>query len=241
MNEQNLEKGKLFLIPNVLSESEISNVIPAYNLEIINSIFYYIVENVRTARRFLSKCKIATKIDDLHFSILDQHTNAIEYNQFIQPALQGKHLGIISEAGCPAIADPGAEIVKLAHLNNIDVVPLVGPTSIILALMASGFNGQSFSFNGYLPVKPEERANRIRKDEQRSRNEHQTQIYIETPYRNNHLIEAFISVLNPETKLCIAVNLNSDLEFIKTKPIKQWKGVVPDLNKKPAIFLFYAS
>ena len=235
-----MAKGKLFLIPNTIGDTEIEKVIPAYNLELMNTIFCYIVENVRTARRFLSKCKIANKIDDLQFFILNEHTNPIEYKQFILPALKGMHLGIISEAGCPAIADPGAEIVKLAHLNEIEVVPLVGPTSIILALMASGFNGQRFSFNGYLPVKPDERATRIRKDEQRSRQEQQTQIYIETPYRNNPLIESFLANLHPETRLCIAVNLSSSLEFIKTRTINQWKGKIPDLNKQPAIFLFHA-
>jgi 16S rRNA (cytidine1402-2'-O)-methyltransferase len=235
------EKGKLFLIPSTLGDSEISSVIPVFNLEIINSIYYYIVENVRTARRFLSKSKINTRIDDLHFSVLNQHTGIEEFSLYLQPALQGNHIGIISEAGCPAVADPGAEIVKIAHQQNIDVVPLVGPSSIILSLMASGLNGQSFSFNGYLPVKPDDRANRIRKDEQRSRIENQTQIYIETPYRNQHLFEAFLSLLNAETKLCIAVDLNSGSEYIKTKSVRQWKGIQPDLNKRPAIFLFHAS
>jgi 16S rRNA (cytidine1402-2'-O)-methyltransferase len=233
-------KGKLYLIPNTLGDSPINNVIPAYNSEIINSIQYYIVENVRTARRFLSKCKITTKIDDLHFDVLNQHTTPEEYGQFLKPVLEGNHVGIISEAGCPAVADPGSEIVKKAHELEIEVIPLVGPSSIILALMASGFNGQSFSFNGYLPIKPEELATKIKKDEQRSRNEHQTQIYIETPYRNMHLINTLLLTLNPETRLCIAADITFETEFIKTKTIKQWKNKIPELNKRPSIFLFLA-
>jgi 16S rRNA (cytidine1402-2'-O)-methyltransferase len=233
-------KGKLYLIPNTLGDSPVNQVIPVYNSELINSIKFYIVENVRTARRFLSKCKIASKIGDLQFFVLNQHTTVEEYSQFLKPAIEGNHLGIISEAGCPAVADPGSEIVRMAHEREIEVVPLVGPTSIILALMASGFNGQSFSFNGYLPIKSEERINKIKKDELRSRVEHQTQIYIETPYRNMHLFNSFISALNPETKLCLAVDITLESEFIKAKSIKQWKNHKIDINKRPTIFLFLA-
>jgi 16S rRNA (cytidine1402-2'-O)-methyltransferase len=233
-------KGKLFLIPNTLGDSPIGNVIPAFNSEIINSIQFYIVEDVRTARRFLAKCKIKTKIDELQFFILNQHTKPQEFSQFLKPIHDGNHIGIISEAGCPAVADPGSEIVKMAHDNDIEVVPLVGPSSIILALMASGFNGQSFSFNGYLPIKQDERVAKLKKDEIRSRNENQTQIYIETPYRNSHLFDSLIEALNHGIKLCIAADISLETEFIKTKLIKQWKLQKPDLNKRPAIFLFHA-
>jgi 16S rRNA (cytidine1402-2'-O)-methyltransferase len=233
-------KGKLFLIPNTLGDSPVGNVIPVYNLELINSIHSYIVEDVRNARRFLSKCKIATKIDDLQFFVLNQHTSPQEYGQFLKPLHEGQHIGIISEAGCPAIADPGSEIVRLAHDNDIEVVPLVGPSSIVLALMASGFNGQSFSFNGYLPIKQDERVAKLKKDELRSRNEDQTQIYIETPYRNMHLFDSFLEALNPGTRLCIAADLSLESEFIKTMTIKQWKTRRPGLNKRPSIFLFHS-
>lgn len=238
--EQSISKGKLYLIPNTLGDSAVETVIPAYNLQIINEINHYIVENIRTARRFLSKCGIRTKIDDLVFFVLDQHTKVEEYGRFLTPLHEGKPLGIISEAGCPAVADPGSEIVKMAHEMNIEVIPLVGPNSVILALMASGFNGQSFSFNGYLPVKPDERIARLKKDEQRSRNENQTQIYIETPYRNMQLLESFISSLHPETKICIAADLTLETREIKTRKIKEWKNQRPALHKRPVIFLLHA-
>jgi 16S rRNA (cytidine1402-2'-O)-methyltransferase len=233
-------KGKLFLIPNTLGESPVNNVIPAYNCEIINSIHFYIVENVRTARRFLSKSKINTKIDDLQFFVLNQHTTPEEFVQYLKPLYDGHHVGVISEAGCPVVADPGSEIVKIAHQNDIEVVPLVGPSSIFLALMASGFNGQNFSFNGYLPINQSDRNVKIKKDEQRSKSEHQTQIYIETPYRNNHLLDSLLTTLNGETKLCLAADITLETEFIKTKSVNQWKKQKPDLNKRPAIFLFLA-
>jgi 16S rRNA (cytidine1402-2'-O)-methyltransferase len=233
-------KGKLYLIPNTLGESPVNNVIPAYNLELINSINVYIVENVRTARRFLSKSNIRNKIDDLKFFVLNQHTTPEEFVQYLKPLFDGEHIGIISEAGCPAVADPGSEIVKIAHQNDIEVVPLVGPSSIFLALMASGFNGQSFSFNGYLPINQADRNVKIKKDEHRSKSENQTQIYIETPYRNNHLLDSLLSTLSNETKLCIATDITIDTEYIKTKAVKVWRKQKPDLNKRPTIFLFLA-
>jgi len=233
-------RGKLYLIPNTLGDSPVENVIPAYNLEIINSIRFYIVENVRTARRFLSKCKIQNKIDDLQFFVLDQHTNPAEYSQYLKPVVEGNHIGIISEAGCPAVADPGSEIVRMAHEADIEVIPLVGPSSILLALMGSGFNGQSFSFNGYLPIKQDERSAKLKRDESRSRIENQTQIYIETPYRNMHLFDSIMDSLNPNTRLCIAADLSLENEFIKTRTIKQWKTSRPELHKRPTIFLAHA-
>jgi 16S rRNA (cytidine1402-2'-O)-methyltransferase len=233
-------KGKLYLIPNTLGDSPVNQVIPAYNSELINSIHFYIVENVRTARRFLSKSGITTKIDDLQFFILNQHTSPEEFSQYLKPVLDGNNIGIISEAGCPAVADPGSEIVKMAHESDIEVVPLVGPSSIFLALMASGFNGQSFSFNGYLPIKQDERQSKIKKDEQRSKSENQTQIYIETPYRNNHLFDSLLATLGQETPLSIAADITLETEYIKTKTVNQWKKQKPDLNKRPTIFLFLA-
>lgn len=233
-------KGKLYLIPNTLGESSIERVIPAFNSELINHIQYYIVENIRTARRFLAKSGITIKIDDLVFFELNKHTPVEQFSSFLKPIAEGHDIGIISEAGVPAVADPGADIVKLAHEAQIDIIPLVGPASILLALMASGFNGQSFAFNGYLPVKGPERAEQIKKDEQRSKREGQTQIYIEAPYRNMQLLESMIKHLNPTTRLCIASDLTLENEYIKTKMVKDWKKKQPVLHKRPTIFLFLA-
>ncbi len=223
-----------------MGESEIDQVIPFFNTALINKIDYYIVENIRTARRFLSKSKIETKIDDLVFYELNKHTQPEELAEFIKPLLNGKDIGLISEAGCPAVADPGADIVALSHNADIEVVPLVGPSSILLALMASGFNGQSFAFNGYLPVKSPARVAKLKKDEQRSRTEGQTQIYIEAPYRNRQLLDAMIATLNPTTKLCVAIDLTLDSQQITTKTVKAWKQNKPEFHKRPAIFLFQA-
>jgi len=233
-------KGKLYLIPNTLGESAIERVIPSFNSELINHIRYYIVENIRTARRFLAKSGISIKIDDLVFFELNKHTPVEQFTSYLKPIAEGNDIGIISEAGCPAVADPGADIVKLAHEAQIDVVPLVGPASILLALMGSGFNGQSFAFNGYLPVKGPERAEQIKKDEQRSKREGQTQIYIEAPYRNMQLFEAMLQQLNPMTLLCVASDLTLENEYIKTKMVKDWKKQSPELHKRPTIFLFLA-
>jgi len=233
-------KGKLYLMPNTLGDSPIEHIIPPYNSELINQIQYYIVENIRTARRFLSKSGIKTKIDDLEFFELNKHTQPEELNSFIQPMLNGHDVGVISEAGCPAVADPGADIVKLCHDADIEVIPLVGPSSILLALMASGFNGQSFAFNGYLPVKSPERISQLKKDEQRSKKEGQTQIYIEAPYRNMQLLDAMITSLNPATSLCVAVDLTLENQLVITKSVKSWRKIKPSLHKRPVIFLFQA-
>jgi 16S rRNA (cytidine1402-2'-O)-methyltransferase len=233
-------KGKLYLIPNTLGDSQLNRILPPYNIEIINSINHYIVEDIRTARRFLSKCGIKTKIDDLQFFLLNKHTPIEEISSFILPLNNGLSIGIISEAGCPAVADPGSEVVKLAHDANIEIVPLIGPSSILLALMASGFNGQRFAFNGYLPVKEEDKIQQLKKDESRSKTEGLTQIYIETPYRNMQLFKTMINCLNPNTRLCIATDLSLEEEKIRTKSIKNWKNTSIDINKRPSIFLFLA-
>ncbi len=233
-------KGKLYLIPTTIGESEIDNVIPQFNSNLLNQINYFIVENVRSARRFLSKSQIKTKIDDLVFFELNKHTPPEELASFIKPVLNGESIGLISEAGCPAVADPGADIVALAHHSNIEIVPLVGPSSILLALMASGFNGQSFAFNGYLPIKAPARAAKLKKDEQRSKIEGQTQIYIEAPYRNMQLLETIVSTLNPNTRLCIAADLTLDSQYVVTRLVRKWKEVKPALHKRPTIFLFQA-
>ncbi len=233
-------KGNLYLIPVSLGDNELNEVLPQRNFEIIDEITHYIVENIRSARRFLVKAKIKHKIDDLTFYEISKHSNRNEYHKYLDAALKGESIGIISEAGCPGIADPGADIVAIAHEKGINVIPLVGPSSIFLALMASGMNGQNFAFKGYLPVKKPKRIKQLKADELRSRNEHQTQIYIEAPYRNASLLADMLETLKPATKLCIAVDITLKSEFIQTKTVKDWKKSSPEINKKPAIFLFQA-
>ena len=233
-------KGNLYLIPVGLGDNLLNEVLPEKNFELINSIKHYIVENIRTARRFLVKAKIKYKIDELTFYELNKHSNPDDYHSYLDVVLKGENMGIISEAGCPGIADPGADIVAIAHEKGIKVIPLVGPSSIFLALMASGMNGQNFAFKGYLPVKKPQRIKQLKNDEQRSRNEKQTHIYIEAPYRNKALLNDMIEHLKPATKLCIAVDITLNTEFIKTKTIKEWKKDIPEINKKPAIFLIQA-
>ena len=229
----------LFLIPTTLGENNIDKVIPSGNCAVIKSIKYFIVEDIRTTRRFLKKIDSTINIDELTFYELNEHTDKKELTEFIKPLIEGFDMGIISEAGCPGIADPGADVVRLAHEKNIKVIPLVGPSSILLSLMASGMNGQNFAFLGYLPVKPLERIKSIKDIEKRSGIEKQTQIFIETPYRNMKLFEDLIANLSDQTRLCIAADLTLESEFIRTQTVAAWKNRVPDLNKRPAIFLIY--
>lgn len=232
-------QGKLYLIPNTLGDSPINNVIPSEIKTIINSVDHYIVENIRTARRFLKKVDPSIIIDNLSFYELNKHTKPGQISNYLNPATQGKNVGIISEAGVPGVADPGAEIVSIAHEKNIIVVPLVGPSSILLAVMASGMNGQNFAFIGYLPIKPHERVSKIRALEKRSKFENQTQIFIETPYRNNALIKDVLKSCNENTYFCIAYDITLETECIQTKTIKEWKRSIPDIHKKPCIFLIH--
>ena len=229
----------LYLIPVTLGDVEHRRVLPEYNREVILSIRHFIVENVRTARRFLKKTEPSIVIDDLVFYELNKHTSAEEVTGYLAPLAKGESVGVISEAGCPAVADPGADVVAIAQRKNLRVVPLVGPSSIILSVMGSGFNGQSFAFHGYLPIEPGERAKKLKALEQRMYNEHQTQLFIETPYRNNKMIEDILHNCRPQTKLCIAADITCEGEYIKTKTVKEWKGKVPDLSKIPCIFLLY--
>ncbi len=229
--------ASLYLIPTTLGESETAHVIPSDVSAVVKKISYFIVENIRTARRYLRKMDSQLNIDELHFFELNQHTDSSIIEQYLNPILEGYDVGIISEAGCPGIADPGAEVVKYAHLKQIRVIPLVGPSSILLSLMASGMNGQNFAFIGYIPVKSPERIKAIKEIERRSSHEKQTQIFIEAPYRNTQLINDLINTLNDQTRLCIACDLTLDTEYIKTQTVSQWKKGVPDLNKRPAIFL----
>lgn len=232
-------QASLFLIPVTLGDTEHRRVLPEYNLEVIRGIRHFVVENVRTARRFLKKADPAIVIDDLTFYELNKHTSPEVVAGYLVPLAKGESVGIISEAGCPAVADPGADVVAIAQRKRYPVVPLVGPSSIILSVMASGFNGQSFAFHGYLPIDANERMNVIKKLESRVYSENQTQLFIETPYRNQKLVEELIKLCRPSTKLCIASNITCADEFIQTRPVKDWAGKVPDLAKKPTIFLIY--
>ena len=229
----------LYLIPVTLGDTEISRVLPAYNAEVIAGIRHFIVEDVRSARRFLRKVDPQFDIDGSQFFELNKHTAPEVVAEYLKPLKDGKSMGVISEAGCPAVADPGADVVAIAQRKGFKVVPLVGPSSIILSVMASGFNGQSFAFNGYLPIKPEERAKKLRQLEQRIYNEDQTQLFIETPYRNGKMIEDILKNCRPQTKLCIAANLTCEGEYARTMTVKEWKGKAPDLSKIPCIFLLY--
>ncbi len=229
--------AKLYLIPNLLSDSPWQQVLPAFNAEIINSINYFIVEDTRNARRFLKKVNRDINIDALTFMELNKHTPELQKNSYLDFVRQGNDMGIISEAGCPGVADPGAEIVKLAHRRNITVVPLVGPSSILLALMASGLNGQNFAFTGYLPVKKPDRLKRIQQLENQAVQHRQSQIFMETPYRNGHLLNDLLSTCQPGTSLCIAADITSGNEMIKTRTIAEWKKNIPVLDKLPVIFI----
>lgn len=232
-------QASLFLIPVTIGDTDHSRVLPEYNREIILQIKHFIVENVRTARRFLKKAEPSVVIDDLTFCELNKHTSAEDVAGYLAPLAKGEHVGVISEAGCPAIADPGADVVAIAQRRGYPVVPLVGPSSILLSLMASGFNGQSFAFHGYLPIDASERTAAIKRLEGRIYSENQTQLFIETPYRGNKLVEDLVRTCRPSTKLCIASDITCDDEYIRTRPVKDWAGKTPDLSKKPTIFLIY--
>lgn len=229
----------LYLLPVTLGDTPIEKVLPAYNKEIITEIKYFIVEDVRSARRFLKKVDRSIVIDDLTFFTLNKYTSPEEISGFLKPLAEGNSMGVISEAGCPAVADPGADVVAIAQRKNYKVVPLVGPSSIILSVMASGFNGQSFAFHGYLPIDANDRLKRLKELENRVYSENQTQLFIETPYRNNKMMEDIIKACRPQTKLCIAANITCEGEYIKTRTLKEWNGKLPDLSKIPCIFLIY--
>lgn len=232
-------QAALYLIPVTLGETEHDRVLPSYNREVVKGIKHFIVENVRTARRFLKKADPSLVIDTLTFYELNKHTSAEDVAGYLAPLAAGEDVGVISEAGCPAIADPGADVVAMAQRKGFRVVPLVGPSSILMSVMGSGFNGQSFAFHGYLPIDATERTNTIKRLEGRIYSENQTQLFIETPYRNNKLAEELIRACRPSTKLCIASRITCEDEFIRTLPVKEWAGKVPDLSKKPTIFLLY--
>lgn len=234
-----MTEAALYLIPVQLSDVELENVLPQFNVMIVREIKHFIVENVRSARRFLKKCDKSIDIDTLTFFELNRHTRPEDIPEMLSPLINGNPVGVISEAGCPAIADPGADVVAIAQARGLKVKPLVGPSSILMGLMGSGFNGQSFAFLGYLPIDAAQRARKLKEMEQRIMREHQTQIFIETPYRNNALVAEICKIMPAHIKLCIATNITGATESIVTKGVKSWLKKLPDLNKVPTIFLLY--
>lgn len=229
--------GKLFLIPTTLGTSNPIDVLPFSIKKIIENTDHYIVENEKTARRSIKLVVPLKKQSLLKLNLLNKYTDARELPGFLGPCKEGTNVGLLSEAGCPGIADPGAEIVRLAHQMGIKVVPLVGPSSILLALMGSGMNGQSFTFHGYLPIDKKERKNELKNLERQSGEKNQAQIFIETPYRNNNILEDIKQFLNPATHLCIACDLTLPTEFIITKSISDWEKTKVDLHKRPTVFI----
>jgi 16S rRNA (cytidine1402-2'-O)-methyltransferase len=229
--------ASLYLIPVTLGETALEKVLPAANHDVVRKIKHFIVENIRTARRFLKTVDKNIDIDSLTFYELNQHTKKEEIAAYLQPLEKGEDVGVISEAGCPAIADPGADVVAIAQKRGMRVVPLVGPSSLLLALMASGFNGQNFAFAGYLPIQANERTKAIKHLEQRAYTENQSQLFIETPYRNMKMLEDILHACRPQTRLCIAADISLESEFIQTKSVSEWKKRLPDLNKRPCIFI----
>jgi 16S rRNA (cytidine1402-2'-O)-methyltransferase len=233
----NYGKGKLYLIPTRLGDNAPLEVLPISIKRIIENVDYYIVENEKTARRFIKKISSGKSQPTLKINILNKFTEETELPDYLNPCLNGKNVGLLSEAGCPAIADPGAEIVKIAHQKEIQVVPLVGPSSILLALMSSGMNGQNFAFNGYLPIEKSERKSALKQLERLSFEKKQTQIFIETPYRNNKMLEDICASLNVHTRVCVACDITLPTEYIKTQTVKEWKHTTVDLHKRPSIFI----
>lgn len=234
-----MANGTLYLIPTTLGESPLSSIIPQQVQKIAAGLTVFVAENPKTARQYLKQLDLATPLQEIEMFTLDKHTKPEQLAQFLQPALAGKDIGLVSEAGCPAVADPGALLVRLAHEKGIRVVPLVGPSSILLALMASGMNGQAFAFHGYLPIQKAERGKKITGLEKESMLRDQTQIFIETPYRNLAMFEDIIQVCEPGTELCIATDITLVSERIETRTIAEWRKKTPDINKKPTIFLLY--
>ncbi|NRD21130.1 SAM-dependent methyltransferase [Winogradskyella eckloniae] len=230
-------KGTLYLIPTRLGDNPPLEVLPISIKKIIEDVEYYIVENEKTARRFIKRVSPSKSQPSLKLKVLNKYTTETERNTYLNSCIEGHSIGLLSEAGCPAIADPGADIVALAHQMNIKVVPLVGPSSITLALMASGMNGQSFTFNGYLPIDRHERKTKLKTLERLSSEHNQAQIFIETPYRNMKMLDDLANTLHPSTKVCVACDLTLPTEFIRTKPAKDWKHNKEDLHKRPAIFI----
>ena len=231
--------GKLYLIPTTLGESDPMDVLPQKVKRIIELLDYYIVENEKTARKSIKIVVPEKQQSELKLSLLNKHTEASEHAEMLAPRLRGISVGLLSEAGCPGVADPGAAIVEIAHQKGIQVVPLVGPSSILLAIMGSGMNGQSFAFNGYLPIDKAEKKTAIKNLEKLSFDKDQSQLFIETPYRNNKIFEDLLLMLQPSTHLCVACDITLPTEYIKTYKVSEWKKVKVDLHNRPAIFIIH--
>lgn len=233
--------GTLFLIPSPLGDAPLNDVLPHKVNNTVNTLRHFIVEDLRTARRYLSSLKIQTPIDELHFGLLNEHTLANDIHSLLLPLEQGHNVGLLSDAGMPCIADPGELVVAEAHKRGYRIVPLVGPSSILLALVASGLNGENFAFVGYLSTKTPELVKQIKRLEQRSRTEQQCQLFIETPYRSTRLLETLLTSCLPTTLICVAANITCENEFIRTKTVSEWKKKLPELTKTPCIFILQAS
>ena len=230
--------GTLYMVPVTLGDDNLSYVIPADVMKLVQNLEYFVVENEKSARRFLGSVKTNKPVRELNFQLLNEHSAEKDLPNLIAPLLAGHHVGMLSEAGCPGIADPGATLAALAHRKGIKVAPLVGPSSILLSLMASGFNGQQFTFLGYLPSDKAARVNKLKEIEKQSQRLSETQIFIETPYRNQHMLEDILASCAAITKLCIATNISLETEFVVSKTIAEWKkSELPDLHKQPTVFL----
>ena len=231
------KKGNLYLIPCTLGENSPLEVLPLLVKKAVENIDYYIVEHEKSARRFIKSVASKKSQNSLHIEEINKFTNLEDIPQMLDPCLKGLDVGVISDAGCPGIADPGAAVVAAAHKNGIKVVPLVGPSSILLAMMGSGFNGQNFAFNGYLPIDKAERKAKIKQLEKRSIQENQSQLFIETPYRNNQMLESLTTTLQKNTEICVACDITLSTEFITTAPAQHWKRIKVDLHKRPTLFI----
>lgn len=234
-------KGKLYLIPTTLGENPPLEVLPISVKKVIENTNTFIVENEKTARRFIKKVHPKKSQPRLELFLLNKFTQPIELPEFLEPCTKGNDVGLLSEAGCPGVADPGADVVKLAHERDIRVIPLVGPSSIIMAIMSSGLNGQNFAFNGYLPIDKNERKKQLKQLERLSFEKNQSQIFIETPYRNNKLLEDICATVSADTHICVACDITLPTEFIKTLPSKAWAKKNVDLHKRPTIFIIHKS
>ncbi len=230
-------QGKLYLIPCTLGDTAPLEVLPLLVKKAVEEIDHYIVEHEKNARSFIKSIVPRKSQPDLHFSLINKYTEETDIPNMLNPCLEGLDMGVISDAGCPGIADPGAAIVEQAHIKGIKVVPLVGPSSILMAMMASGFNGQNFAFNGYLPIDKQDRKKEIKRLERFSEEQNQSQLFIETPYRNNQILESIISTLHPQTKLCVACDITLATEYIKTHTAEEWKKIKVNLSKRPTLFI----
>lgn len=236
-----MKKGIIYLIPSAIAQGTPNEVVSQQVLDVVKSTTYFLAETIRESRRFISSLKLGIDISSLEFEKVDKDTTDSEAEKYLTHALKGENIGILSDAGCPGVADPGAQVARIAHKLNLQVVPLVGPSSLLLALMASGLNGQSFAFNGYLPIESKEASQKIKQFEKVSRSQNQTQLFIETPYRSDRTYEILLKSLNQNSLLCVATDITGVNESIKMLQISEWKKQKLTIGKKPTVFLFLSS